>query len=223
MEPIVVRALGCLVVLSLLVGCERLQEKGRICLEQGDWERACRFYGEAVDRDPSDLEARLGLGKALLQKSQALEADHRDKTGDWDAAVKELTIATAMRQDTGVASALYMARLQAAHALARDGDTAATLGRLEDLVKAWPGRTAARNFEAVLRYRRGEYEKALGLFQENVRLDSGDVSAAFNLGLLCLHTGRPALATDYLLKAARLSPKDPEILYWLGKSAGAGP
>lgn len=218
-----VRALSLLFLLALLGGCDSSLRKGTICLEQGDWERAVRFFAEAVDRDPADLEARRGLGKALLQKSQALEADRLDRAQDWDAAVRELSIAMAGQDDSVLGSALYQARLQAARAMARAGDTATALVRLEGLSKAWPERTPARNLEAVLRFRRGEFEKALGLFQENVRLDSTDVSASFNLGLLCLHTGRSAQATEHLLKAARLAPKDPEILYWLGKAAGAGP
>lgn len=218
-----VKVCSWLALAVVLVGCERSLEKGRICLEQGDWERACRFYAQAVDRDPSDLEARRGLGKALLQKSQALEADKLDRAADWDAAVRELSIAMAGQDDSILTGALYQARLQAARAMARAGDTGTALVRLEGLSRAWPAKSSARNFEAVLRFRRGEYEKALVLFQENVRLDSNDVSACFNLGLLSMHTGRSAQATEYLLRAARLAPEDPEILYWLGKVAGAGP
>lgn len=182
-----------------------------------------RFYGQVVDEDPSDLEARLGLGKALLQKAQSLAADRHDKALDWDAAVRELSLATSGRNDTGTAAALYQGRLRAARAWAREGDTATALTRLEDLRKASPERTGARNSEAILRFRRGEYAKATELFQENFALDSSDVSASYNLGLLYWHQGRPDLAAQFLLKAARRSPLDAEILYWLGKVSGSGP
>ncbi|MEN9355071.1 MAG: hypothetical protein RL318_2396 [Fibrobacterota bacterium] len=211
-----------LLLAFVLAGCDDLKERGRINLELGDWNRAERCFAQAVDEDPDDLEARLGLGKALLQKAQGLAADHRDKAADWDLAVRELSVATASKSDSEVSEALYQARVRAARSWAREGDTSVALGRLEGLRLASPEQTGARNIEAILRFRRGEYEKATALFEENHSIDSSDVSACYNLGLLYWHQGKLDRSALYLLKAARLAPQDAEIIYWLGKVSGGG-
>jgi Flp pilus assembly protein TadD len=219
MESLMVTRMGLWagVCAILLCGCRNELDKGEICLRQGDWVRAVAFYEQAVDHDPADGEARSGLARALLQKAQSLALDQRDSAHHWDAAAKEMEIAIQEVPDSLLSQALYETRLQAARKWANAGDTTVALHRLAELREAYPRRTEARNAEAILSVQRGDWAKATDLFLENVAIDSNNVTAQFNLGLLLWKQGRTPQAASFFLHAARIAPRDPEIQYWLEK------
>lgn len=215
-----------LLLAAFLAGCgDRAQEdllrRGAASLAQGDAERAVRFYGEAVDRRPDDGAARSGLGRALFQRVALAEEDGAVEPAAWAVVARELDRAVAFAADTELVSARHQAHLRWAAGLARTGDTIRALARLEDLVRQAPRRTEARNRLAILLHRRGEPERAEELFLRNAALDSLDPTPWLNLGMLEWSRGRTMIASEHILKASRLAPHDPEILWWVERVAGA--
>ncbi|OGB98485.1 MAG: hypothetical protein A3G35_05970 [candidate division NC10 bacterium RIFCSPLOWO2_12_FULL_66_18] len=63
-----------LVLGGLLLGCaaEITLERGEALSAAGRWEDAVQFYLDAASRDPKNVEARLGLARAMQEASNAL-------------------------------------------------------------------------------------------------------------------------------------------------------
>ena len=162
---------------------------------------------------------RRGLAEAWILVARERTEDGEDRPVDWAKPARELE---RVPLDTAVERLLDESRLGRARALARSGDTSRALRVLEQALESNPRATASRNLLAVLVDRRGEHDRAAELFLQNTVIDSLDVDSWFNLGLVEWARGRRLEAAEHMLRASRLSPKDPEILWWLGRIASMG-
>ncbi|MBN1129682.1 MAG: tetratricopeptide repeat protein, partial [Chitinispirillaceae bacterium] len=69
------------------VGCAPSDvEKGAVCLRLGDHAMAREFFTKALAADPRNFDARLGLGKALLQTA----VDNANDTIAWREACRQI-------------------------------------------------------------------------------------------------------------------------------------
>lgn len=206
-------------LLAGLAGCVRdeLRQADR-CLALGDEERALALYASVLDRVPEDIRARRGSGLSLLALASERAEDGNDLPEHWSRAVRELSLADTAT-DSVVREGLLDGRTRWARSLAARGDTLRAEEILEDLVQAFPLRTGPRHSLAVLLARDGRAAQAEELFLRNAVLDSTDVDTWFNLGLLSWNAGRSLESTHFFLKAERLAPTDPEVLWWVAKTS----
>lgn len=187
---------------------------GLEALRMGDGERAARQFGVALDRDPTDSVSRRGLGMAWLLVARDRSADGEDHPSDWSRSVRELE---RCGRDSILSASLEEARLGWAKSLAQAGDTARAMRRLESVLQESPRANRARNLLAILHDRQGDHDRAADLFLQITAIDSLDADAWFNLGLVEWGRGRKLEASGHLIRAAKLNPTDPEILFWLGR------
>ena len=197
----------------LLAGCSGPRGKGEDALAMGDGERASKFLALALDRDPTDSVLRRQLGEANLLVARSRAEDGEDKPQDWSKAEREFE--RAPKADTSYRALLEEARFGLARCLLRAGDTDRAEHKLEALLEHRPRATQARNLLAIVVDRRGDPDRAAELFLQNTAIDTTDVDAWFNLALVEWNRGRKLVAIDHIVKASRLAPKDPEILWWL--------
>ena len=210
-----------LLVAGLLTACSGPREKAEEALGMGDGERAARFYAQAIDQNPSDSTLRRGLAEASLLVARARAEDGEDKPSDWSRAVREFERSSP--SDTSCHSLLEEARFGWARGLLRSGDSDRAVRKLEAILENRPGAIRVRNLLAIVVDRRGDPDRAAELFLQNTAIDSLDVDAFFNLALVEWNRGRKLVAIDHLVRASRLAPKDPEILWWLERMTRVEP
>jgi len=203
-----------------LCACTGPRDKADAALVAGDGERAVRFYAQALDEDPTDSSARRGLGEAQLALAQSRFEDGEDKPSDWSKAVRELERSAVA--DSSCLALLEEARFGCARALLRTGDSDRAIRKLESILSARPKATRTRNLLAIVLDRRGDPERAAELFLQNTAIDTTDVDAFFNLALVEWSLGRKLVAIEHIVKASRLAPKDPEIMWWLDRMLNTG-
>ena len=210
---------GVLAILSFLialVGCQGKQEESaRRCLELGDWPRAAKLYAQILDEDPANPAARIGMARALVQKAQSQAMSDQDQPVAWEEASRELEIAQGFSSDSTLRLDWARTTYLWARSLTTHGDTTAALGRLKELLHADTRQLSARNFAAILEYRRGHARTARDLLLQNVALDSTDVPTLYNLGLLEWNENDAINAHRWWLMALRRDPHDENVLWWL--------
>jgi tetratricopeptide (TPR) repeat protein len=200
-----------LLVCMALVGCKSKNiERGSLCLRLGDYPMAIAFFTQEVQRRPDSYEARLGLGKALLQQAF-------DRTGDtlsWKNALIQLEAARTLSASDTVRPLLSQAYLEHAHVLLLRRDS---LAALEALVRAIEYNNRAIepvNLAGIVYFRMGEVDKAEMLFNRAIALDSGSAAARFNLGMVCWQRGQYDEARAFWFRALSASPADKDLIYW---------
>ncbi len=196
-----------------LPGCQNSNiDKGDICLQLGDYPAAISFYSKAVMRRPDDYRARLGLGKALLQK--AYDAD----TSAWKAALIQLEAARTLSPASNLGGILADVYLERAHQLLSSGDSLAALDALARSIEYDNRAIDPVNLAGIVYYRLGEVDKSEALFAKAVGLDSANAPARFNLGMVYWHSGRYKQAHAQWLAALAAAPRDKDMLYWFALS-----
>lgn len=200
-------------LVALLGACTGPRDKGQDALAMGDGERAAKFLAAALDAEPSDSLLRRQLGEANLLVARARAEDGEDRPQDWSRAVREFE--RAPRADSTYRPLLEEARLGLARSLLRAGDSDRAEHKLEAILEHRPQATRVRNLLAIVVDRRGDPDRAAELFLQNTAIDTTDVDAFFNLALVEWNRGRKLVAIDHIVKASRLAPKDPEILWWM--------
>jgi len=92
---------------GLLLGCaaELSLKRGEEMSEAGRWEEAVQFYLEATSRDPRNVEARLGLARAMQEASNAAvkQAQEMQKAGRLDEATAAYRRALGLNAENRVA------------------------------------------------------------------------------------------------------------------------
>ncbi len=122
---------------------DRFYQLGQELFEQRWWERAARYFVDALEVNPRHFCARLNLGESLLE------------LGRYDAAVAELEQAYALDQDE---ARLALVRALMAQARWRDqtGDEDGALAACERALHVMPGEPEAQALYMALWRRRAE-------------------------------------------------------------------
>jgi len=196
----------------LLAGCSRDLDKARACLAMGDYPLAIRFYGAAVEKEPLDYEARLGLGRALIQKFAA----ERD-SGAFDYALVQLEACRSLRPSGEISILLSDAYTEQAHSLLARADTASALAALSKALEC-KSRSGPLNLAGIIYAKLGDADKAETLFKKALALDSVSASAHFNLGMIHWQRGEVSGAHAHWLMALKAMPEDEDVLYWFALS-----
>ena len=198
-------------LVTLLTGCgSRDIRKGTIALELGDYTLAAHFFSRVLEHDPANAEARLGMGKALLQRA----SDNRDDSVSWRKAVMHLEAVFTLGKNDGIASLLSQVWSERAAGLLRSSDTLRAIEALTRAIAADPTSPEPLNLAGIIYFRTGRVAKARLLFERAIGADSSSSSSLFNLGMLCWEEGQIRRAHDLWLQALKRSPQDEDFLYW---------
>jgi Flp pilus assembly protein TadD len=199
----------CLILLITFAGCRnRNLEKGEICLRLGDYPSAIAFFSEEVKRCPDSYEARLGLGKALVQK--ACDVD----TAAWKSACIQLEAARTLSPTSDIKALLSDVYLERAHQMLSGRDSIAALDALSRAIEFNNHALEPLNLAGIIYFRMGEVDKSEALFRKAVGLDSTSAAAHFNLGMVFWQDKRYKDAHAQWLSALAASPGDKDMLYW---------
>lgn len=184
--------------------------KGAISLELGDYAMAETFYNRILEKNPADFNARLGMGKALLQRASA----NCDDTVSWRRAVMHLEAARTLIPSPEIRLLLCQVWSQRASDLLGRSDTLSSLEALTRAITADPSCSEPLNLAGIIYYRMGRVEKARQIFMQAVAADSMNTASLFNLGMLHWEEGRTKEAHSLWRRALTIAPRDEEFLYW---------
>ena len=199
------------IALSLLTGCiSRDIEKGTVALELGDYSLAAQFFSRVLVREPANAEARLGMGKALLQRA----SDNPGDTTAWREAVMHLEAVRTLGKNTDIGPLLSQVWSERAASLLSLNDTLRSLEALTRAIAADPTSPEPLNLAGIIYFRTGRAAKARLLFERAIAVDSSRASSLFNLGMLDWEEGAVREAHDLWLRALKASPQDEDFLYW---------
>jgi len=208
-------------VAACAVFCNRADQQaklGAINLELGDYKRSRASYEAIVDRNPRDWNARLGLGKALLQAYCASPGDSALLTD----CITQLEAARTLRPDKEVEKLLSVVWFKRATMHLSRLDTLDAISALSRSISLDPASSKPVNLAGILYFHRGETEKALNLFKMVLSIDSAGAYGYFNIGMVYWTESNYAQAYDYWYKAALRAPDDKEIITWAAMAKKRG-
>ena len=188
-------------------------EKGWVNLGLGDYPRAIRFFGAAVEAEPQRYDARLGLGQALLQKAFA-----ENDSSAFEYALVQLEGCRTLVPSEDISEILADAYYERARGRLKTGDTVAALAALSKAIDRGPRNPRPLNLVGIIYGKLGEADKAEALFRKALGLDSADASAHFNLGMIRWQSGDVREAHGHWLKTLKRLPRDEDVLYWFALS-----
>jgi len=200
-------------VISLLYlfGCTGSNiDKGNASLKLGDYTMAIEFYETELKKNPQSYEARLGMGKALIQKA----VDMKNDTASWKRALTNLEAARTLQPDKDISPLLCEAWSVLGRIMLTVGDTVEALSSLARAIEYSPKNVEPLNLAGIIYFRLGEDEKAEALFKKAIDINKNHPSAYFNLGMIFWVRDQVVHAHKYWLEALKLEPEDDDILYW---------
>jgi Flp pilus assembly protein TadD len=208
--------------MCILASCNRLDgllEKGTVNLQLGDFVRARAAYEAAVDHYPTSSQARLGLGKALLQEYSVRPGDSALLMN----CLTQLEAARTLHPDSAVEKLLGIVWFKRADGCLAKADTVAAMQSLSRAIALDPHATGPVNLAGILYFHRGDHDRAINLFGKVTAMDSNSVSGYFNAGMVHWADSNFTAAYDCFFRAAqRAAPGDREILLWAARAKQAG-
>jgi tetratricopeptide (TPR) repeat protein len=144
---------------------------GRSGLE--DFKRAETYFRQALERDPQNLGAQIGLG--------AYHANVGSQTLDQQPAAH-------------LAKAVEL---------------------LQEVVRRQPGNSGAWHYLGLAQKNRGDLQDAIDSFERSIELSPSNAGGHAHIGNALVRLGRHAEGLAHIRYALRLSPRDPNLAYWL--------
>ncbi len=190
-------------------------EKGNASLALGDYEMAQEFYSGILRKDPLNSDARLGMGKAILQR---ISAENSSDSLLWIRAVTHLEAARTINSSLEVNGLLSQVWQERAFQLLAKDDTIEALSALTRAIEHDSRNMDALNQAGIIYFRLGEVGKAKAIFQKALICDSLSSSVLFNLGMVNWQERNTAVAHDLWFRALEITPNDSEILYWFARA-----
>jgi len=188
----------------------KIIEKGESSLRLGDYTMAIKFFQEVLNNDPENFRARLGMGKALIQKASAQNGDSLI----WSNALIHIEAARTLNPQSDIEPILSETWMVHARKKLEIHDTIGALNALSRTIDYNPRSIEALNLAGIIYYRIGDPGKASILFERALAIDSLKSFTHFNIGMLCWSQSDFACAHKAWFKALTLAPEDKDIIYW---------
>ena len=196
----------CLVF--LLLGCgETNVEKGEKSLELGDYPLAMGFFQQALQKDPANYRARLGMGKALIQKSSREGVNQEI----WSDIVLQFEACYTLKPNKTSQNLLLQAYLNHAENLLEKSDTLATKKTLFKSLELEANSPEPYNLMGMVLAKEGKFDSSLTILHHSLRIDSVFTSSLYNLGMIHYIMEQNDSARKYLHQYMRLSPEDKDV------------
>lgn len=200
-----------IIFLLYLLSCsDNNIDKGNVSLTLGDYTMAIEFYEAELKKNPQSYEARLGMGKALIQKA----VDMKNDTSSWKRALTHLEAGRTIQPDKDIGPLLCEAWSVFGRIMLNVGDTVEALSSLARAIEYNPKNVEPLNLAGIVYFRLGEDEKAEVLFKKAIDINRNHPSAYFNLGMIFWVRDQIDSAHIFWLEALKLEPEDDDILYW---------
>lgn len=200
-----------LCLLSMFSCKDSRVERGKACLNLGDYHMAEMFFEKALIDNPLNFDARLGYGKALLQHVIDIPAD----SSLWRKSLMNLEAALDIKPSTDLGSLISDAWYERALMLLAHQDTLGAFSALSKSIEVNAKNSISLNTIGILYFKQGDTDKAEILFKRAVSIDSTHSQAFFNLGMVAWSKNDYSQAKNYWLSASKLSPDDNDMVYWL--------
>jgi tetratricopeptide (TPR) repeat protein len=184
--------------------------KGEASLRLGDHAGAISFFKEVLRRDPESFEARLGMGKALIQQASQ---ENTDSTL-WRKALTHLEAARTIRPESGIDTLLSEAWLIHARRLLGNSDTINALNALSRAIDLQPQGIEALTLTGITYFKMREPDKAQLLFNRALVADTLRPYTHFNIGMIRWAVNDVRGAHHAWFRALQLAPQDKDIVYW---------
>ncbi len=207
--PVLMLFMVALVVQSCSSNNATIQ-KGETSLRLGDYTMATGFFEEVLHRSPDNYDARVGLGKSLIQQA----VKQHDDTLLWSKALINLEAARTLRPQSDIEPLLSDAWMARARINLDNKDTLAALTALSRTLELTPGSTAALNAAGIIYFKMGDSDKALQLLNRAALIDTTDAFTFFNAGMVKWSLGDYDGAHKAWFKAVALAPQDKDIVFW---------
>lgn len=218
MNIIPLKKFVCIVVVtlsSLYISCsDGAVKKGNSCLTIGDYRLAIYFYEKELKDNPLCFEARLGIGKALLQQI----ADNNNDSLLWKNALMHLEAARNLHSSEELSVLVSEAWFARARMMLSCKDTIEALNALSRSIEINNKNADAINNTGIIYFRRGEADKAEILFRKATVIDNTNAAGFFNLGMVMWSKKDYLQAKKHWITASRFSPADDDIVYWLAQA-----
>jgi tetratricopeptide (TPR) repeat protein len=196
----------------LLISCgENSVKRGYQSLQLGDYDMAIGFFNEQLHRNPRDFQARVGMGKALLQKSYANGQD----TVLWRQALVQLQAARSIGNHDFLNFLLKDAWITYGRKKLSAADTLSALIALTFALDYDPSNSEALNLSAVLFSSFGLTQKAESLLTVASYYHKTDKDILFNLGILSFHRKEYSEALRIWKSEALFDSSDAELRQWI--------
>jgi len=196
----------------ILISCKNSEvERGKACLNLGDYLMAEMFFEKALIDNPLNFDARLGYGKALLQHVIDNPAD----SSLWRKSLMNLEAALDIKPSADLGSLISDAWYERAMMLLAHQDTLGAFTALSRSIDINTKNSISVNTIGILYFKQGDSDKAEVLFKRAVSIDSTHSQAFFNLGMVYWSRNDYEQARNSWLSASKLSPDDNDMIYWL--------
>ncbi len=168
---------------------------------------------ESVSPEPLDVdclsprEARLSLARIVMAQNPLLAGRFLEDVLE-DSPDDVPTLVSYSQALRGLRGKAYTI---AERALGLDPSDVGANVRMAELI-------VSRCMEDIAALCRRNWDDAATLYRTALELDPERVDAAFGLGVVYVHTGKPGDAINYLRVAHRLAPWAPRINYYLGEA-----
>lgn len=201
-------------LMFFILGCELSYiTKGNICLNIGDYPMAIEFFRKEAIKNPGSYDARIGLGKALLQKA----IDNKKDTLSWKKALIQIEAARNLNPDSLVVKLLSQVWAAYSNRLSTMGDSIAALEALASALQYDPQNITIINQTGILYFKLGYSGKAEILFNKSIKIDRNYAYSYFNLGMIFWANNKKNEARKMWLTALTLSPEDEDFIYWFAR------
>jgi tetratricopeptide (TPR) repeat protein len=201
-----------LILLIVSFSCsDHTIELGTRNLDLGDYQRAVGLFSKAVDNNPNSFEARLGLGKALLQ--QLGSGDQNNEL--WQSCIINFEAARTLKPSAEVEKLLSTAWNQRAAFLLEIKDTSDAIHSLLRSIEYDKTNIKSLNLAGILYFNRNEFKKALSMFSLVSHFDSTSPTGFYNTGMIYWASGECKRARQVWKNALERSSSSNDLSYWV--------
>jgi tetratricopeptide (TPR) repeat protein len=212
---------------------------GDVARQRGDTPGATAAYNQALQLDPGQLSAQLGLGLVAVgqgnwgvasgyfqtaiglpggaddAEAQFWHAEALLRQGNLPGATAAYNRAIALRPSFPAA---YLGLAQAQHALGGNENLNTALATVETAISQQPNYAEALLFKGKLLQQQGRINEAEAAYNASIRANNQLPEAAFRRGMIELQSSRYDEAARDFRRALQLQPNFPEAAYWLGRA-----
>ena len=189
-------------------------EKAAIALQLGDYFLAEEFYRELLHENPANYAARVGLGKALVQKAVA---NPNDSTL-WEQAMVQFEAARSLQATDDIDKLVAESYVEQARRLLLEKDTLTALEFLTKAIQIDTKPVQSLNLAGIVYSRMGQAHRAEVLFEKAVEMDSSYANALFNLGMLRWQQNNINEAHHLWLSTLKILPDNEDVIYWFARA-----
>lgn len=193
--------LGICVVLAafLLCGCgkaDKYYDKGMEYMEDGDYDEAGKQFKSAIDEDNDEAKYHIGYGMAL------------NYLGKYDEALEELEKGNSIgKLSDGESKQVYYGMAASHYGLGNYESAVEEAKNALDIKKKSGLDSSIRNIQASAYEILGDSDKALTLYEENIKEDGKDKDSYLRSGRLQLAKGQYDAAMEDFNKVIEIDKK----------------